>query len=1391
MTNISSMTSGITTPMSNFTSSIRYDVARYNLIYIYAINDDAHKGMLKIGQASFSSQYSIAQLTANCPTLNQHAHQRIMQQTHTALVSYELLHTELATKSIRMRDGSVQVQSFDDHDVHDVLFASNYTSIRFNESGRPSEWFVVDLETAKSAINAVKQGLATIPSRTSVTSSIVPKKKIKLRDEQEANVNYTISMFEKYDTMLWDCKMRYGKTITAYELIKRKGFKKVIVITHRPAVEDSWDSDHKLMFEGTNHKFLDKTASSYTFNDKIDAENDFKLRQIARTDTPFVYFASIQDLRGSKRVGGKYNKNNAVFDMQWDLLIIDEAHEGVTTDLGDAVIQNLRKPGTKILSLSGTPYNIMGDFEENKFTWTYVDEQKAKIQWEETHPGEKNPYEELPQMNIFAFDISENMPTSYRYVTEDSAFNFREFFRTWTGDIDRDFRKVPYGQEVDDFVHEEDVFNFLSLISKDDSNSNYPFSTEEYRDMFAHTFWKVPGVKEARALSALLKRHPRFEDYEIVNIAGDGDEEKPYDEALALVKSSIKAFPKTITLSCGRLSTGVTVREWTGVMMLSGSASTAASGYMQTIFRVQSPGFINGKQKKNCYVFDFAPDRTLKVIGEVHRITHRGSQGDDSAKAALGEFINFCPVIAFEGTVMRTYDVSDMMHQIKRISVDAAINSGFDDDTIYVSDAGMNLSKFDEDILRKLSDVVVPQKKGKRQTAVVITDVGMTDEQRKTAEKAKNKRKKELTPEEKESLELLKKQKEEQKKMFNLLRAVSIRLPLLFYGADADITEIIHLREFVRIVDDESWAEFMPKGLRKELFLDILKYYDEDVVVGAGLRIRKMAKAADELLPTLRAKRIVEIMSKFKNPDKETVLTPWRVVNIHMGNTLGGYNFFDEEYQKELDEPRFIEQGDITADIFLNSEVKLLEMNSKSGLYPLYLAYSVYMLNVSGKEQNLSLEEAQKIWFNTLQQNIFVLCKTKMARMITIRTLAGYSNKNVNAIYLTKLIDERMKDIPRLAKKLTNPMTWGMEGERMKFDAVVGNPPYQDSTSVNNRDGAVYPFFYDAAESIAPKYSLISPARFLFNTGLTSKEWNKKMLLNTHFKVVKFEEDATKIFPNTEIKGGVAITFYDREQNFGAIEEFIPDEKIRGIANHFKNDPENNLSSIVFSGRSDLKFSELFIKHYPQSINDRIDAIRISHPDVTALSPNEEYELKSSTFEVLPYAFLDDEPQSSGDYYKILGLVSAKRCYKWIHKKYMVPRYVVNNVNSYKVLLPESNGSGKFGEALSTPVVVAPGVSSTPTFIGIGNFTTQQEAENLLKYLSTRFARALLGVLKKTQHNPAAVWAYIPIQDFTKASDIDWSQKIDEIDKQLYKKYNLSLEEIDFIEKKVLSMNAD
>ena len=1283
-----------------------YDVASYNVIYIYAIEDDAHKGLLKIGRSSLSSSYSIAQLPPNSPQLNQSAHLRIQQQTKTALVNYKLLHTELAVRTIRMKDGSTQIGSFVDDDVHHVLLNSHFQARKFVESGRSSEWFEVDIETAKLAIAAVKQGQKSLIAEKTDSSSFKPA--ITLRKEQRENVDYTSKILQTYDTMLWNCKMRYGKTVTAYELIKRQGYQKVIVITHRPAVEDSWGSDHDLMFDGDSHLFIDKTKNlSYVYDDKIDYQNDVNLREVVSSGKPFVYFASIQDLRGSAIVGGKYNKNNAVFETDWDMLIVDEAHEGTMTDLGDAVIKALRKAHTKVLLLSGTPYNMLKEFDENKYTWTYVDEQRAKQEWDVEHPNEKNPYEELPRMNIYTFDLSDKIPTSYRYVTEDAAFNFREFFRTWTGDIDKDYRVIPDDAKVGDFVHSDDVYRFLSLISEENADSNYPFSCEEFRDMFAHTFWIVPGVKEAKALSAMIQNHPNFKDFEVVNIAGDGDEEKPYDEALALVKSCIKSYPRTITISCGRLTTGVTVREWTGIMMLSGSANTSAQGYMQAIFRVQSPGVINGKQKTNCYVFDFAPDRTLKVVAEVHRVTNKSTHDDDKAKTALGEFINFCPIIAVEGTVMRTYDVMEMMRQIKRISVENAINSGFDDDTIYISDAGMKLTDIDTEILRRLSDVVLPQKKGKKATDVPVNDHGLTDEKRKLAEKAKRKPKKELTEEEKQALELYKKQKEEQKKLFNLLRAVSIRLPLLFYGAYADITEIIHLKDFVNIVDAESWEEFMPKGLKQELFLDILKYYDEDVVVGAGLRIRKLAKAADELPPTLRAKRIVEIMSKFKNPDKETVLTPWRVVNMHMGRTLGGYNFFDEQYNRDIDEPRLIDNGDVTADIFLNSEAKVLEMNSKSGLYPLYLAYSFYMLNVSGKEKDMPLEQAQKIWFDTLDNHIFVLCKTKMARMITIRTLVGYSNKAVHAIYLTKLVEERMKDLNRLANKLTNPNTWSIGGERMKFDAVVGNPPYQiEGGSGGSNDAPIYQEFAMLANAIKANYiSLIMPARW-FSAGRENllSSFRHFMLTNKSLEKLVTYTNSAELFSTVEIKGGICYFLINSKYNGNCQYTLIKNgdensmERDLGVFDILIRDPmlSEIVASVMKQTKNGCTVDTIISNDTPFGIS--------SNPRTSKKNPLDVFENSTNEHDVLLY-----------------HVENNKRKIEYVRRTDITKNE--KDIDKFKVFIPGSGGSGDDDLVLGKPEYAPPHSVCSQSFL-YAAFDSEKEAKNFIGYLRTKFFRA-------------------------------------------------------------------
>ncbi len=1332
----------------------KYDVAKYNLIYVYAINDGQHDGLLKIGEASFSAVESIVQLIPNCARLNTAAANRIDQQTKTALVKYDLLYTELAVKTITMKDGSKQTQQFSDHDVHDVLLNSGVKAQKFLESGKPSEWYEVDLDTVKKAIRCVKDGISQIPNSNTFVTLIPSLPTIKLRKEQDENVRYTMDIFKRYDTMLWDCKMRYGKTVTAYELIKRQGYKKVIVITHRPAVADSWSSDHKLMFNGTSNEFIDKTNSSQVFDEAMDADNDRNLKEKVANGTPFVYFTSIQDLRLSKRVGGPYNKNNAVFDMDWELLIVDEAHEGTSTELGEAVIKLLKKQNTKLLSLSGTPYNIMGEFEENKYTWTYVDEQKAKEAWDIEHPNERNPYEELPKMNIFTFDLSEQMPTSYRYVTEESAFNFREFFRTWTGDIGRDFYPIPAGQKVGDFVHKDDVINFLDLISRDSEDSNYPFSTDEYRDMFAHTFWIVPGVKEARALSALLKEHDKFKEFEIVNIAGDGDEEKPYDEALALVKNSIKYYDKTITISCGKLTTGVTVREWTGVMMLSGSSSTAAAGYMQAIFRVQSPGCINGKQKKNCYVFDFAPDRTLKVIAEVHSITHRGPKSE-VARQALGEFINFCPIISVDGTLMRTYDVNDMMRQIKRISVEAAINSGFDDDTIYAADAGINMTDIDAKILQKLSDVVVPQKKGKKQTEVVITAVGMTDEQRKLAKKAERKPKKDLTSEEKEAFELRKKEKEEQKKMFNLLRAVSIRLPLLFYGADADITEIIHLKDFVKLVDEESWAEFMPRGLKPSLFLDILKYYDEDVVVGAGLRIRKMAKAADELPPTFRAKRIVEIITKFKNPDKETVLTPWRVVNMHMGGTLGGYNFYDEAFRTELDEPRLVENGEVTADILLNPEANILELNSKSGLYPLYMAYSLYMIKVSGEEKDISFSEAQRLWNETLEKNIFVLCKTKMARTITIRTLAGYSGAKVNAIYLTKLVEERMKDIPRISNKLTNPATWGLGGDRMKFDAIVGNPPYQvEGGSGGSNDAPIYQDFALLSDALKPKYSsLIMPARW-FAAGRENLlgDFRTYMLNNTSLEKLIVYTNSSDLFTTVEIKGGICYYLLNSEHNGLCNYSLVKNGKTTTMDRNLNEfdvlirDPM--LAAIVSKVKKaigdDATVDTIISNDTPFGIS--------SNPRTSKKTPFDVFETSSEEHDVLLYHVENNKRKV--EYVRLNDIVKNK-----------------DAVDYHKVFIPGSGGSGDDDIVIGRPEYAPPHSVCSQTFL-FAKFDSENEAKNFIIYLKTKFLRALVAAIKISQAAPSKVYQFVPLLDMNTV----WTDEI------LYKKYELSDEEIAYIE---------
>lgn len=351
-----------------------------------------------------------------------------------------------------------------------------------------------------------------------------------------------------------------------------------------------------------------------------------------------------------------------------------------------------------------------------------------------------------------------------------------------------------------------------------------------------------------------------------------------------------------------------------------------------------------------------------------------------------------------------------------------------------------------------------------------------------------------------------------------------------------------------------------------------------------------------------------------------------------------------------------------------------------------------------------------------------------------------------------------------------------MSEKKFKFDVVIGNPPYQDETIGDNKGYAppIYHKFLDEAYQVGEVVEMIHPGRFLFNAGSTPKAWNKKMLSDSHIKVLYYEQNSSKVFANTDIKGGVTVTYKDDRKVYTPIGVFTPFEELRSILKKVKNrDNFVSFSSIIFAPEN-YKFTEKMHTDNPDAENK--------------LSKGHKYDLKSNVFDKLEGIFLDEIPQnySKDEYIKIYGLKKKKRTFQFVKRDYIRND---TNLTGWKVFVPKANGSGALGEVLSTPLIGEPLIGNTQTFISVGNFSNEYEAKNTMKYIKTKFCRALLGVLKITQDNTQSKWACVPLQDFTADSDIDWSKSIPEIDQQLYKKYDLNEEEINFIETHVKEMD--
>lgn len=337
----------------------------------------------------------------------------------------------------------------------------------------------------------------------------------------------------------------------------------------------------------------------------------------------------------------------------------------------------------------------------------------------------------------------------------------------------------------------------------------------------------------------------------------------------------------------------------------------------------------------------------------------------------------------------------------------------------------------------------------------------------------------------------------------------------------------------------------------------------------------------------------------------------------------------------------------------------------------------------------------------------------------------------------------------------------------MKFDFVIGNPPYQEDTKNNGRQSPVYNLFMEEAYKVANVVELITPARFLFNAGQTPKAWNDKMLNDKHFKVLSYESDARRVFSNTEIKGGVAITLRNSHKIYDEIGVFTEFENLNGILMKIKPYCKNSISDICVRG-------------VPYAYTE---TLKKDHPEYLELAGNS-FDLRTNAFENLYDKIFFETARTKNDV-GIYGMYNKKRRKLFINRKYLK---VPDNFKGYKVILSKAQGSDKFGEALSQIIIGEKNSGHTQTFFSMGCFETENEALNLGKYLKTKFSRCMLSILKKTQDITPYKWKYVPLQNFAEDSDIDWSKSVAEIDQQLYKKYGLTQEEIDFIESNVKEM---
>lgn len=1169
--------------------------------------------------------------------------------------------------------------------------------------------------------------------------------------------------------------MRFGKSITSMWCAKAMNSKFTVIVSAKADVKSEWKQTVESHQDFKGFRFLDSSnLSQGLVSDDIFGKEYSTGSGENEICTNIVLFLTLQDLAGSSEVIKEHHR--ILQELNPDLLIIDETHFGARaqvlgkilagaelSEFDEAVLKvsedtdnlgqldKLESISSKVkLHLSGTPYRIlMGSEFEKEDIISFIqfsDIYDQKLKWSSEHLDHdewENPYYGFPQMVRFAFNPNESSRKKLESIPGSKP-----------SDIFTPVSTAKSGN-FDEFAYKDEVIDLLQVLdgTKDDSEllSILDHDIIKSGKLARHIVIVLPYRASCDSFERLINDHSikfkNLSNYTILNISGYNKTLESTEEVKAAISSAESRGEKTITLTVNKMLTGSTVPQWDTMIYLKSTSSPQE--YDQAIFRLQSPwieqyksesgDLIKYDMKPQTLLIDLDPTR-LFVLQEMKAFTY-GVNTDSVGNEHIEEFISheleISPILALNAEKNKLIEISAtrIIDEVRKYSNERTISED-------VTEIGIDFTLKNNaeiyEVISKLSEI--GSKNGlninPNEGDGEDLDGGEDEPQTDTDTEGPS------TPDTEPSTDDEKKLNSIFEKQFRTYYVLILLFAFLSTTEEKSLMEVIeHLdanQDNIRIATS--------LGLRKNDLLLVRNNINWSILSSLDYKIQNSDFRTNDASIT-PVEHIDIAINKFGKLSDAEVFTPPVVVDKI-------YDSLDENFWSSVETRKVLDiaskSGSFARGFIQHAEAK--------GINKEELSDNFYSIPTSA-----AAYEFTRKMYTALGLNI-----ENIAQHFTSYDLLEIFEDAHSLLSINKKFCDITPDDLRDHAKITDTES---EVENLKFDAIVGNPPYQENIAGRGDQPPIYHKFLETAYSMSKVVAMIHPARFLFNAGLTPKKWNAKMLNDPHLKVIYYEQDSSKVFPNTDIKGGVVITLRNTDENYGAIGVFTSHPELAGIVEKVQSKEEPTLSQFI-TGRGVYRLTNV---------------AHSEHPEVESIqSRGHKNDVGTTAFTSLKDILLfENKPDDDNQYAQVLGIPKGKRAYYWIDQRY------INrppNFEKYKVILPKANGTGAMGEMLSSPVVGAPLTAYTETFIGIGAFDTKLEAEAALKYIKSKFARTMLGVLKITQDNPKDKWSKVPMQDFTTHSEIDWTKSIPEIDKQLYKKYKLSEDEVEFIESHVKPM---